>query len=185
MRIRNPFKGNSKDNSKVLEEGFSAALYQINSYYIASLCELCARILRQVEQNREFMGWSGNTQQSYMGAVYANGKLVRIINQKNWNRRALRKKLKNGEWGFLRNPYEGEARSVQGKVDTDGGYGKDTSLQFLYSYKRCPKNGYAIVITTGTEYSEYLEQALGLDVLTKTFTDAPIILQNGFKPIGK
>lgn len=183
MRFWNPFKRKSKDNGKVLEEGFSAALSRINSYYVDSLCEVCARLLGQVEQNREFLGWSGNTQQSYMGAVYAKGKLVRIVNQRNWSRRALRKKLKNGEWGYLRNPYEGEARSVHGKADTDGGYGVDSSLRFLNSYKGCPKNGYAIVITTGTEYSEYLEQAHGLDVLTKTFTDANMILTNGFKPI--
>lgn len=185
MRIRNPFKGKSKDNSKVLEKCFAVALNHINSYYIFALCEICAECLRAVAHNRTFIGWSGNTQRSYMGGVYANGKLVRVINQKNWNRPAIRKKLKYNEWGYLKNPYEGGPRSVQGKVYTDGGWGVDTSLDFLKSYKGCPKNGYAIVITTGTEYSEYLEQACEADVLTKTYMEAPLILKNAFKPMGK
>lgn len=171
------------NNKATLDKGFAKGLTIIRQYMIVSLTEICMKCLAKVAENREFQGWSGNTQTSYMGGIYVGGRLVKIVNQENWHRPALRRKLRKGEWGHLKDPYEGSARSVQGKVETNGGLGVNTSRKFLSSYTRCPKNGFAMVITTGTEYSEYLEQALDLDVLTKTYIDAPPILMTGFKPM--
>lgn len=170
------------DNSRALRKGFNLAEKIIAGHLIANLVSICGNVLHKVAKNREFTGWSGNTQRSYMGGVYYKGRLVQIVNQENWTHPALRKKLKKGQWGYLKNPYEGVPRSVYGAVDTDGKYGEDTSKIFLHQYKGCPKKGFAMVITTGTEYSEYIE-GNGLDVLTNTFLEASEILANGFKPL--
>lgn len=172
-----------KNNEKVLRDGFKQGMALIEQYFVDNLAELCYKLLCLVKQNREFTGWSGNTQTSYLGGVYLYGKLVAIVNQDNWTKPAIRKKLRRGERGYLRRPYEGKARSVQGKVDTDGGFGLNTSYEFLRGYKDAPKKGVGFVITTGTEYSVYLEQVADLDVLTKTYEDAANVLKNGFKPM--
>ena len=39
------------------------------------------------------------------------------------------------------------------------------------------------MMTTGTEYSLYIEQAMSLDVLTNTFNDAPRIIERNWKKI--
>jgi hypothetical protein len=55
-------------------------------------------------------------------------------------------------------------------------------MWFLENY-RAPRNRICSVMTTGTEYSEYIEEVRHLDVLTGTYEAAKGILAKGFKPI--
>ena len=170
------------DNARVLREGFAKGYKMIVDYLYSQCYDLCERLLMEVPKHREFMGFTGNTQTSYACGLYVDGKLEGIVTQNNWNSPPVRRKVGYGEWVYLRQPYEGKSRSVKGKVSTGEDYGLDTSINFLRSYKAF-KDKIQIVMTTGTEYSTFLETARHLDVLTGTFEAAKVILANGFKPM--
>lgn len=95
----------------------------------------------------------------------------------------LGKKVPKGIRVFLNKPYEGNPRAVTGRVDVDDLYGKDSSFDFLKSYKGFPNKSFGIVMTTGTEYSGYIESVHNLNVLTDTFQRAKQILSKNLKPI--
>ena len=136
----------------------------------------------RVATNRQFIGFTGNTQTSYACGVYVNGTLEHVSVQKNWNTPPFRVKVRNGHFVYMTNPYEGRPRGVTGKVDTETDYGLELSLKQLEEYKP-PKKGLALMMTTGTEYSVYIEQAMSLDVLTNTFKEAARIIEQNWKKI--
>lgn len=169
-------------NADVLQKGFEKAYKKIVEHLFKQMQEQCVRLLAEVPRHREFLGFTGNTQTSYACGLYVDGKLSGIVMQRNWTKAPLHAKVKLNEWVYLRQPYEGRSRSVKGKVMVSGSYGQDTSINFLRSYP-ASKGHIQIVMTTGTEYSVYLEAVAGLDVLTGTYEAAKEILAKGFKPI--
>ena len=172
----------SHDNAKVLRDGFNKGYKMIVDHLFKQCYELCEVLLAEVIKHREFMGFTGNTQTSYACGLYVDGKIEGILVQNNWSASPVRKKVRMGEWAYLRNPYEGSSRSVKGKVNVTGDFGLETSMKFLKGYRA--KKGYLqIVMTTGTEYSEFLEVVRNLDVLTGTYEAAKTILAQGFKPM--
>ena len=171
------------DNAKTLENGFAKALEIIQDTIYNSLMDAAEKILVRVASNRQFVGFTGNTQTSYMVGVYQNGNLVGVVNQKNWSDAPRRAKVRKGMVVYLSNPYEGHPRAVKGMVDVSDNYGVDTSIKFLQGYK-APSKGFSIVVTTGTEYSVYIEQAMNLDVLTNTYMNASDILNRSWRKIG-
>ena len=76
----------------------------------------------------------------------------------NTMRKPVRIKIRKGERVYLSNPYEGKDRTVVGKVDVSGEFGADSAADFLSSCRPFITKGFSIVMTTGTEYSEYLEK---------------------------
>lgn len=170
------------DNAKVLENGFAKGLRMIEDTIYNSLMDAAEKILVRVASNRQFIGFTGNTQTSYMAGVYQNGSLVGIVNQKNWSDAPRRAKVRKGSVVFLSNPYEGRPRAVKGMVDVGDNYGIETSIKFLQGYKANPK-GFSLVVTTGTEYSVYIEQAMNLDVLTNTYMNAADIINRSWRKI--
>lgn len=172
----------SHDNAKILRDGLQKGYNLIVNHLYKQMYDICERLLIEVPKHREFLGFTGNTQTSYACGLYVDGKLEGIVTQQNWNAPPVRKKVGYNQWAYLRHPYEGRSRSVRGKVRITGDFGQETSFKFLQGY-RGRKNRIQIVMTTGTEYSEYIEAAMGLDVLTGTFEAAKEILANGFKPM--
>lgn len=172
----------SHDNAKILKDGLQKGYKIIVNHLYKQMYQQCERLLAEVPKHREYLGFTGNTQTSYACGLYVDGSLSGIVLQDNWSQKPLRKKVPFGKWVYLRNPYEGPSRCVRGSVNTDNGYGQETSIQFLKSY-HAKKDTIQIVMTTGTEYSEYLEVVAGLDVLTGTYEAAKTILAQGFKPI--
>lgn len=170
------------DNAKTLENGFAKALEIIQDTIYNSLMDAAERILVRVASNRQFVGFTGNTQTSYMAGVYQNGSLAGIVHQKNWTEPAIRMKVRKGRVVFLTNPYEGHPRAVKGMVDVGENYGVETSMKFLQGYK-APSKGLSLVVTTGTEYSVYIEQSMNLDVLTNTYMNAAEILNRSWRKI--
>ena len=170
------------DNAKTLKDGFEKGYRIIMEYLTNQMIGMCERLLLEVPKHREFLGFTGNTQTSYACGLYVDGKLEGIVLQQNWNTPPVRKKVGQGEWAYLRNPYEGKSRSVRGKVNVTDNFGQDTSYRFLRGYQ-AKKNHIQIVMTTGTEYSVFLETVRNLDVLTGTYEAAKIILAQGFKPM--
>lgn len=167
-------------NEKVLLSAFRQFDKQREDYIIKSLEDAARELLRKVVQTRTFLGFTGNTQTSYACGVYKEGRLVSILEQENWNAPIKRLKVRRGERVFLNDPYEGASRAVTGKVDVNNLSGLQTSRAFLKGFS-CGKKGFGLVMTTGTEYSEFLEQRL--DVLTGISDKAYDIILSNFKPM--
>lgn len=168
-----------KDNAAVLKKGFNDGVQVIVQTLIASLHNAAVELIRYELAHKGYLGFTGNTQTSYMCGIYAYGKLDHIVTELS---KPLGKKLRKGQFLFLKNPYEGIARGVRANIETDGGYGWETSLNFLKSYSVSEKK-VGLVMTTGTEYSTYLEDVRNLDVLTSAFDEAKAILERNWKPI--
>lgn len=170
------------DNEKTLENGFAKAYRMIEDVLYNSFMDAAERLLVRANTNRQFVGFTGNTQTSYMAGVYIDGRLAGIVEQRENSQPPRRVKIRKGQTVYLTNPYEGWPRAVKGMVDTYDNYGTQTSLKFLQGYKAPPKC-ISIVVTTGTEYSEYIEQVRHLDVLTNTYRDAARIIDQNWKKI--
>lgn len=171
-----------QDNAKTLENGFAEAYRMIEDVLYNSLMDAADKLLLRADTNRQFVGFTGNTQTSYMAGVYMYGRLQGIVYQRTSTQPTRRMKIPKGKTVYLSNPYEGNPRAVKGMVDIYENHGLQTSLKFLQGYKSSPK-GIGIVITTGTEYSEYIESVRHLDVLTNTFKDAARIIDQNWKKI--
>lgn len=176
------------DNVKVLREGFKKAERIIRSHLQKQMVNISKGILEMADDNREFTGFTGNTQLSYLAGLYTRGKndmaktQFTSIRQTRNTGSPRRGKIRKGEWGWLKDPYEGKPRSILGKVDVGQSTGFATSMAFLRTYQA--KYGHiAAVITTGTEYSRYLEESAHLDVLSKTYDDARRLLLSWFEPL--
>ena len=170
------------DNAKVLENGFAKGLRMIQDTLVNSLIASIQQMLAELPTKIGFTGFTGQTQTSYMAGVYVDGSLRYIITEKEWTQRPRRGKIPKDKAVFLKNPYEGTERARIGAVDIGNPSGRATSLQFLESY-RANRKELAIVITTGTEYSEYLESVERMDVLSRTYRDARKILNANWKSI--
>lgn len=151
---------------------FKAAKRRIWDLVWPNLYEALVSLAHELIQSAEFVkgykNLTGNTLTSYAVGIYKDGALIEIIQNSNL-RPPVRVKLTRGEvWEDFRD-YDGNFRKwFVGKVETDRGWGDDTSIQFLTSYDppfRGSKTG--IVMCTGTEYSEFLEMQ-GANVLTAT-----------------
>lgn len=170
------------DNAKTLENGFAKGLRIIEDVIFNSLMDAAEKILVRVATNRQFVGFTGNTQTSYMVGVYQYGTLVGMVEQKNWTEPTRRMKVQKGKIVFLSNPYEGQPRVVEGMVDIGENHGRITSIKFLENYK-ASKKGFAFVVTTGTEYSEYIETVRHFDVLTNTYMQAAELIERSWRKI--
>lgn len=170
------------DNAKILENGFAKGYRMIEDVIYNSLIDAADRLLVRVSTNRQFVGFTGNTQTSYMAGIYYNGRLSGVVYQHNWNEPTRRMKVRLGKTVYLANPYEGNPRAVTGQVNIGENHGIQTSIKFLEGYS-APKKGMCLVVTTGTEYSEYIEQVRNLDVLTNTWKDAERIINQNWRKI--
>lgn len=172
------------DNRKAFDKGMKQAQRIINNYLYELVENLCADLIDHALKEREYDGFTGNTQTSYACGIYYNGGLMGMVIYGDTMRRPVHVKIRKGERVFLRSPYEGKARSVIGRVDVDGEWGADSAADFLSSYRPFIKKGFSVVMTTGTEYSEYLENVRNLNVLTDTFQSSKRIVLEEIKPIG-
>lgn len=128
-----------------------------------------------------FGNLTGNTISSYAFGVYYLGKLV-VMGFNKKSEPPIRNKLIKGETVTNFEDYDGNIRDwFTANVQTDGGYGTNSSMRFLQSYTTTRK--FAIVFTTGTEYSEYLENLRDLNVLTQGKEHAITAFVRSFKPI--
>ena len=167
------------DGKKILDnltrEQFLLAFYQLGY-----------TLIRDAEFQAEYRNLTGNTVTSLAFGLYVDGVLSDVVTLDKES--PMRTKLTKGD--ILRNfvDYDGNLRKYfSANVATDGGYGYDTSLTFLKSYRIPKKYKYALVVTTGTEYSEYLQNVLNLNVLSDTAIKAETngykMFINSFKPI--
>lgn len=153
---------------------------------ITALYQLGYMLIRDAEFQAGYRNLTGNTVTSLAFGLYVDGVLSDVVTLDKES--PMRTKLTKGD--VLTNfvDYDGRLRKrFYAEADTDGGYGYDTSLTFLKGYRIPKKWKYAIVVTTGTEYSEYLQSVLNLNVLQDTEIKAETsgykMFINSFKPI--
>ena len=172
----------SRDNAKTLENGLAKALEMIEDTIVNSLIASLQQMFAELPTKIGYSGFTGQTQTSYMGGVYVYGHLRYIVTEKEWTREPIRRKMPKGARWYLNPAYDGSEKIREGMVDIIDPSGRSLSLDFLRSYK-ANNRGIAVVVTTGTEYSEWLETVMRLDVLTRTFMDAPKIINSNWKKI--
>lgn len=123
-------------------------------------------LLQDAAEQAEYRNLTGNTITSIAIGIYFN-KMLREMYFIDGKRPAIRVKLGKGETVTDFVDYDGNVRSYfTADVDSNRGWGQESSYRFLSGYT--PKGRYSLVMTTGTEYSEYLEKELDLNVLTDT-----------------
>lgn len=157
----------------------------VDTYFERRLRRFCVELIEDAKKSRTFSSFTGQTVTSYSCGVYVDGVLRYIAASGDGMRAPVFRKVRKGERVFLKRPYEGEARSVTGRVGVNDKSGQATAEDFLRNYK-APSNGWCVVMTTGTEYSEYLEEKFNMTVLRATaapnFVKAALL--NHLKPIG-
>lgn len=128
---------------------------------------------------------TGNTLTSFTAGIYKDGTLqdvVNIVDVASIDSPEYTK-LSNDMGVVSINRYDnGELVNVDTSklIDTDNRYGFDTAKSFLSGYRPRFSKGWSLVITTGTEYSEFLEEVRHLNVLTETFLWSDNILKGVF-----
>lgn len=172
------------DNSDLFDAGMDKAKTIIYNHITDILMNVCEAAVNYAMVNHKgFWNFTGNTHTGYACGVYVEGKLAGVVRSADKAKPPVRVKLTAGESVFLDPDYDGNSRKFTGVIETDRGYGKDYATSFLKSYKPKSDKGIAFVMTTGTEYSEYLEIAYHADVLTGTFIEIPKILFDNLKPL--
>lgn len=169
------------DIEKQFDIGIQTAYNLMYNQQLNSIVSYCRNLVNVVlPAQKGYNNQTGNTVTSYSFGVYYNGKFVYFGT--NGMKDPVRAKLKKGETWSGTN-YDGYNVRITGGIDTDGGYGEDTSYHFLRSYT--PRgNSFSVVVTTGTEYSTYLENKKHLNVLTDSIDKVSSDFIGSFKPIG-
>ena len=172
------------NNEAALDKGLEKARKIAFEHIQKCLEDACDELVRHAQQNYKspIGSFTGNTITSYSVGLYINGSFVYYY-QDDGIKPPVRGKLTKKEGKVELSPdWEGRTRSYYAKVDTDGGYGKDSALDFLNSYKSRTK-GVEIVMCSGTEYSSYIQDVMKGNVLEKTKAEAPSILMSNMKPM--
>ena len=172
-------------NKAALNSGFKKAKQIIFSHIYNQAILLCENLIKDALSKREFQSFTGNTITSFACGIYIDGDLNYMVASGENMSSPVHAKIQRGQTVYLKNPYEGSPRRVTGKVDIKyDEYGMETSFKILQSMK--PDNrGISIIMTTGTEYSTYLESVYNLNVLTDTSKSSNIksLLYSSFKPL--
>ena len=168
------------DIEKQFSDGIDHINNILNKSQLEGLIELGRRLVSDVLPSQaRYDNLTGNTVTSYAFGIYNNGRMIYFGT--NNLKSPIRNKLRIGE-NFTGVSYDGVFKDFTANIDTDGGYGKDTSYQFLKDYRPNTRE-FAMVITTGTEYSQYLENKRHINVLTNSKAVLPDEFSKSFKPI--
>lgn len=173
------------NNKAALEAGFKKAKRMIANYLFSESIKLCDALVDDAVNKRGFQSFTGNTITSFACGIYQDGRLDYIVASGENMSKPVHAKVRNGEVVWLDNPYEGEPRSTTGRVDIAYDLsGMETSFRILQGFSPSNK-GVSIMMTTGTEYSNYLESVYHLNVLSDTAKEGNVrkLLYSSFKPL--
>lgn len=148
--------------------------------------QAAVKLLMDALNSKEHGDLTGNTLTSFTAGIYNNGALHNTINILDvaYLDHPVYKKLSNDDGVVSIERYDnGNLVTVNTDsfIATDKRFGIDSAKSFLMSYIPQSRKGWSLVITTGTEYSEYIEESRHLNVLTETFLWADSILKDVFK----
>lgn len=172
-------------NEKAIREGMSKFNVMLSERVMVALNKLGEDYLMDASVQKEYTSLTGNTLTSLAFGRYDNYKIAEIV-LFDADKPAQRRKFTKGDTVYGYRDYEGNIRDVfSADIETDEGWGNSTSVRFLRSFR--PTTPTAIIVCTGTEYSEFLENERGLNVLTDTEQYARYntlsLFRNGFKKI--
>lgn len=171
----------------MFEDAMAKVKESLNRKILDTLTNVAADLILDAEFEKEFNNLTGNTLTSYAAGIYVDRKLKRWVNIFNVDYdidMPTTKKLSNKEGYQMVVHYDtNELIPVKTStfIDTSDEYGYESSERFLKSYTP-EKDGYAIVMCTGTEYSAILEFG-GLNVLTETFMKSPQLFLGNLRKI--
>ncbi|MCC8038358.1 MAG: hypothetical protein LIP09_14260 [Bacteroidales bacterium] len=158
-------------NSKLFDEGMKKARKIIEKHMWRELTRVTHSLAigaarYYYEEGGPMM--TGNTITSYTARFWHKGaEMATFSASEDW-RKPIRTKLTEGEVfpaGATRYDGENQSYSYKAEVITDRDYGENTAFKFLSG--ATPSGAtYIIRLTTGTEYSEWLENMRQIDVLT-------------------
>jgi hypothetical protein len=153
-------------NEKAIRDGVAKFQVILHERKIAALMRLGEEFLMDASVEKEYTSLTGNTLTSLAFGVYDNFRLIEVV-YFDADKQAQRRKFTKGDTVYNYRDYEGNLRDkFTATIETDEGWGNSTSVRFLRSFK--PSYSTSIVVTTGTEYSEFLENEQKLNVLTET-----------------
>lgn len=168
------------DIEKQFNDGITGIYNLVNKNQLNGLIAMGRKLVNVIlPKEKEYKNMTGNTVTSYAFGIYHNGKMIYFGTNNLPN--PVTEKLKKGEL-FSGVNYDGDYTDFRATIDTDGKYGEDTSYQFLKEYRPNTMN-FAMVVTTGTEYSGYLENVRHLNVLSDSMDNLPEEFSNSFKSI--
>lgn len=150
-------------------KGLQIAKEKMHFVVLRRLAEYGEILLDDAKFKAEYRSFTGNTITSLAFGLYENTVLQDVVFISGL-KAPVHIKVQKGEYVYLEDPYEGEARGVRGKVDIRYDTGEETSIKALQKVR--PKGGNGIIVTTGTEYSTFLENTYNLNVLSDTFLEA-------------
>lgn len=156
----------AKSNKEAFMRGLRIAKEKIRFVLLRRLSEYGQELLEDARFRKEYTSFTGNTLTSLAFGVYENSSLTDVVFISGVDA-PIHAKVQEGKTLFLKSPYEGEARAVKGRVPISDAWGYETSEKTLKGL--CPKGGNGIIVTTGTEYSTFLEQTKDMNVLSDTF----------------
>lgn len=159
------------------------AMDKINLVIYDGLIKTCRDMLSNAKIKAAYHNLTGNTLTSITCGIYKEGKLKQIVNIREAEhlKDPTRKKLSSDmSRGVRFEDYDsGEEVFISKKIlssrfmQTDMDYGYNTARRFLRTY--VPKSKNCVVMTTGTEYSTFIENTKKLNVLTETQLESPQI----------
>lgn len=172
-------------NEKAIREGMAKANAMIAERTMVALNIVGEEMLMDASVQKEYTSLTGNTLTSLAFGRYDNYKIAEIV-LFDADKPAQRRKFTAGDTVYGYRDYEGNVRDkFTADIETDEGWGNSTSVRFLRSFR--PPRPTAIIVCTGTEYSDFLENEKGLNVLTDTeqyaHYNALSLFRNGFKKI--
>lgn len=173
------------NNKAALDNGFKRAKEIIFGHLYNQCIKLCDALVRDALSKRGFQSFTGNTITSFACGIYIDGALSYMVASGENMQAPVHAKIQKGERVYLDNPYEGRPRAVTGKVDIRYDLsGMDTAFAILQGIGS-PSKGISILMTTGTEYSTYLESVHNLNVLSDTAEGGNVksLLYRSFKPL--
>lgn len=172
-------------NKAALDAGFKKAKQIISGHIYDQLIKFCNGLVIDAIAKSNFQSFTGNTITSFACGIYVDGVLEYMVASGEDMNAPVHAKVQYGETVYLANPYEGKPRSTKGKVDIVYNIsGMETSFKILQGFSPNVK-GFSVIMTTGTEYSTYLENVYHLNVLSDTGKENNIkqLLYSSFKPL--
>lgn len=179
-------------NARALRQGSQIARDMIFNHTQSLLKRALHELVFEATAAREnHNNMTGNTINSYCGAVYYKGNLLWIETTQGFIRLPLRKKLTIGIKPKRTTAFfSGETRwdggtqwyTFMAPVQTNSTMENDRGIKFLKTYQATSK-GWAMVICNGVEYAEFQESAMNIDVLTGNFNYAKMFMPTMFHPL--
>jgi len=154
----------SKDNGTIAREGLERGVGMIFSRLTQIMSEYSSKEVMEADDQREFFGFTGNTQTSYTAIVYRDGAVTHTAStSQRYPQPPVHAKIELGKSLFLAEPYEGEPRRRGGKANIMHPFAEQT----IAAIRKAPANekGVTTRFALGVEYHNFLPGTDPLEIM--------------------